>query len=402
LSEQFQIGSGTTNPNPNPNPNTATTAPIETLPPATNPDTNAATAALAKLPEEAGIAEIWAALGAAGVLRDVYRDSANLCDLHLDPHRLRDLLGQVDARRTTGLTLSVCVQIATALPLLATESGPVVRAALERALAGDAITALAATDAAASGSDLAGMGTTIQIGEHNLMLTGAKNWVTNATTCDQILVLARHRPGRHFTAFSWVLVPRDAPGVRAEAADTPLFDGSGVGHLTFESVRLSREHVVGRVGRGMASFGVHITRERLAGALWAVQFGRRVLAETHERLAARQSGEQSLWSYDTVRHRYAEALVELALLDALTAAAGRTIAEGYAPAEAALLKAAAARGIARVLERCAVLEGADGFLRGRAQQLRAEAAVFGIGGGTTDLMLSAVAEHAAQLLEGVR
>lgn len=360
--------------------------------------------ALAALPDKAGIAEVWAALGAAGILTDLYRaDAPAGSGLRIDPRRLRDLLAAVDARGSTGVTLAVCVQAATALPLLAAaDSGPLVRAALERALAGQAITALAATDAAAAGSDLAGMHTTVRIGEHDLILDGAKSWIANATTCDQILVLARHRPGRHFTAFTWVLVPRDAPGVLAEPADTPLFDGSGVGRLTFDSVRLSRAHLVGRPGRGMTAFGLHITRERLAGALWAVRFGRRVLADTYGRLAVRRSGEQSLWSRDTVKHRYAEALVELALLDALTAQAAGPITEGYAPAQAALLKAATARGIARVLERCAELEGADGFLPGRAQQLRAEAAVFGIGGGTTDLMLATVAEHAPQLLEAVR
>jgi hypothetical protein len=53
-----------------------------------------------------------------------------------------------------------------------------------------------------------------------------------------------------------------------------------------------------------------------------------------------------------------------------------------------------------VLDQCASLEGANGYLPGHTQDLRAEAAIFGIGGGTTDLMLDAIADYAHALLDG--
>jgi alkylation response protein AidB-like acyl-CoA dehydrogenase len=350
----------------------------------------------------ASLREVWSLLGADGVLTNLYHRVGG--ELQLRPAHLRALLSALDARGRTGITLATCVQVASTVPLLdvGSDSSSVAAEVLGGMLAGRATVALAATDSAAAGSDLSGLGTEIErLGVGTVVVTGGKRWITNATDCDHFLTLIRHRAGRHFTNFGWVLIPADAPGVSVEAADTPLFTGSGIGHVRFDRVTLPAEHLVGRPGRGLALFARHMTRERFAGALWAVAFMRRALDDTRQLLKRRKHDGESLWSLSTLRYRFAGALIEVRLLNALTHELQQRILGGYDAPAAALVKTAAARAAETVLGVCTSLQGADGYLPGAAQQLRAEAAIFGIGGGSVDLMLDNIAEHAGPLLAEV-
>ncbi|MEV4878665.1 acyl-CoA dehydrogenase family protein [Streptomyces cyaneofuscatus] len=350
---------------------------------------------LTALPEHAPAARVWEACGAEGLIEGLYDEHGAVV-----PRRLAALLAAVDARGDNGVTLSVLVQAASALPVLAADApgdGPV-REALDGVRSGRRTVALAATDSGAAGSDLAGLTTAVDLGPDELVLRGGKRWITTARTADWFLVLARHRPGRHFTSFTWVLVPSGAPGVRVTPADTDLLPGSATGHVEFTDVRLAPGFVVGRPGRGMLAFARHMGTERLAGAQWALALTGRVLADTKERLTRRTVDGTPLWHNAAVRQRYATCLVRLRQLHALCDQLGDRIAKQQDLAAAALLKSAVGLTVDPVLTACAQLQGADGLARGGAQRIRAEAAVFGIGGGVTELVLDAVADHADQLL----
>ncbi|MDT0390849.1 acyl-CoA dehydrogenase [Streptomyces sp. DSM 41921] len=347
---------------------------------------------LAALPADASGADLWRALGAQNRLAGVYR--GNDPRRGVDAAALGALLTDVDLRFGVGSTLAVTVPLATCLPLLAQGTGPAART-LADSLDGGTVVALAATDED-SGCDLAALDTRVCLDGDHLRLDGTKRWITNATTCGAALVLARHRPGPHFTNFTWVLVPADAPGVRVEPAGTELFDGSGTGHLTFEDVRLTRDHVVGGTGRGLSGFAAHIATERLAGALWAVALCERVLRDTARYLGRRRHGGGVLWDREAVRQRWAGALLRSRQHRALTESLTEAVAARRDTSAAALLKASAAETVEHVLDVCAHLQGAHGFRTGGPQHLRAQAALFGIGGGTTEVVLDIVAETAPQ------
>lgn len=364
---------------------------------------NLASLSLSDLPADASAAQVWSALGAAGVITGLYRSDDPALPV-ATPGRLAALLAAVDARGNNGVTLSVLVQAASAVPLLASAAGGSVplRCAVARLVAGRSSVALAATDADAAGSDLSELGTEVAIGSDVLVLNGGKRWITSACWADYLLVLARHRPGRHFTSFVWVLVPASAAGVSVRPADSGLLTGAGLGHITLDEVRLPIDHLLGRPGRGMAAFARQMGVERLAGAQWAVALTSRVLADTQKRLVRRSSAGQPLWHNDTVRQRFATALVRVRQLRALCDVLGDPVVAGQDATGAALLKAAAGLTVDAVLAVCAQLQGADGFAVGAAQEIRAEAAVFGIGGGVTELMLAVVADNCDSVLADLR
>ncbi|TCO60702.1 acyl-CoA dehydrogenase family protein [Actinocrispum wychmicini] len=320
---------------------------------------------------DADTREVWRALGRDGLLDEANVDS---------------LLYTLDARHPVGTVLSVCVQIATALPILraAPDTEPVIKAR-DAAQRGEAMLALAVTDSAASGSDLMSLGTTAALTDDTVRINGGKSWITNACTADYALVLARHRPQHHFTSFLWVLVPTGAPGVHTERAGGRLFDGSGLGHLRFDDVVLDRDHLLGPPGRGLPTFARHVATERIVGWHWARAICRRVLTDTYQRLNAR-----GLWGNDAIRARFARCLVELRRLDGMAA--------DNDPLSSMLLKAATAESLDLVLTECVQLQGADAFRPDGPAALRAETAMFGIAGGASGAMLSGIAEHAAGLL----
>jgi alkylation response protein AidB-like acyl-CoA dehydrogenase len=138
----------------------------------------------------------------------------------------------------------------------------------------------------------------------------------------------------------------------------------------------------------MPGFLRQVAAERLGGALWAVALARRVLHQTRDRL---QPGP--LWSNESVRQRFGRCLLEYRKLVALC----RRV-DGLTTLDGLLLKAAATQTLELVLAECAQLHGADGFADGGIQHLRAEAAMFGIAGGVTELMLAGIADHADTLL----
>ncbi|MEU8569430.1 acyl-CoA dehydrogenase family protein, partial [Streptomyces pathocidini] len=204
-------------------------------PPHSQPDFDA----LDALPRTATGRELWTALGSAGLTAWCYRDSGTVAS-GVHPDRLARVLAAADARFAVPTTLSASVQLATALPVLATDPRPLARRELARAVAGESAVALAATDVTA-GTDLTALRTEARISDDGVEVHGAKAWIANTTTADHFLVLARHRTGRHFTHFTWVLVPADAPGVTARPADSALFASSGVGDVEFDGVRLGLE-----------------------------------------------------------------------------------------------------------------------------------------------------------------
>ncbi|MFF5425404.1 MULTISPECIES: acyl-CoA dehydrogenase family protein [unclassified Streptomyces] len=336
--------------------------------------------------------ELWARLGAVGALRGLYREERP--ERGIVPDRLRDLIVRTEAQEGTGSLLSVCVQAATVLPLLAEAGrrGPAVADVARRMLDGRSVVALAATDSG-PGSDLTALLTHAEETATGTVLHGTKRWITNADHADLLLVLARRRPGPHFTNFSWYLVPADDPRVRVETAASPYFTGSGTGHVHLDGVPVLADGPVGGAGRGLALFARHITVERLAGGHWAVAACRRALADTRDRLEAR-----GLWQQPAIRQRFAAALVRTRQLEALVAALGPAVAAGHDHTGAALVKAAAGETADHVLDVCAHLCGADGFAVAGMQHRRAEAALFGIAGGSTETVLASVADHAEALL----
>jgi acyl-CoA dehydrogenase len=352
------------------------------------PFTRLLAAALAGVPAETSVRELWRALGEAGLIEALFADGARPSSAFLGA-----LLAALDARFPIGVTLGICVQVGSALPILLDSGGDDLGVVRHDALAGKAMVALAATDEAAAGSDLMDAATILTGTDDGEIVEGGKLWITNAAQADQLLVLARCRQDRHFTSFAWVLVPRDAPGVSVRPATTTFFRGAGLGHISFDAVRVTAEQVVGRRGYALPSFARYISVERLAGALWATALTRRVIESTCQWLTTPSAAGPSRWDDQVARHRFARCLVEQQRAESLCAQLSSQVGGPDGQRAAMVLKAGVAMSTDLILSECASLQGAHAWADGGLAWLRAEAGMFGVAGGTTDALLDGIASY---------
>ncbi|HEY0605654.1 MAG TPA: acyl-CoA dehydrogenase family protein, partial [Herpetosiphonaceae bacterium] len=153
--------------------------------------------------------------------------------------------------------------------------------------------------------------------------------------------------------------------------------------------------MLGRKELGISYFLQHIAVERLSGGIWAVAVAEHCLEEAQRYAAERVIGEETLWERSAVRHRIAQAVVQVTLLRSLVEQALVATDETRLvdPFSSAVIKAAVAPAMESVIGTCLQLQGARG-LEADSPLLRLlnEFRVFGVAGGSTETMLDVVGE----------
>ena len=120
-----------------------------------------------------------------------------------------------------------------------------------------------------AGSDPGAMRTTAKQDGSDWVISGTKNWITNAGIADFYVVFAvTDRESRRITAF---VVDADAEGFSVPKYEHKLgIHGSPTGQPVFEGVRVPAENVIGEVGRGLSVALGTLERTRLGAAAQAV------------------------------------------------------------------------------------------------------------------------------------
>ena len=295
-----------------------------------------------------------------------------------------------------GLTLSVSIHVGVFLPLVLRLAHPTIREQLvDGALRGEILGTIAATEAGVAGSDFAGMETSVAVELERLILNGQKHYITNAAVADYVITFARWRPGRSFANFCAVLVPTDRPGIQAARIDMAVMRTAVISAISFDQVALEPTYLLGRKELGLRYFLQHIAVERLSGGVWAVGVAEQCLEAAQRYANDRVVGERTLWSRSAVRHRLAEAVVQVTLLRALVQqSVARVDREGLVdPFQSAVIKAAVGPAMEQAIGLCLQLQGAHGFeTNNPLLRLLNEFRVFGVAGGSTETMLEMIGE----------
>jgi hypothetical protein len=154
-------------------------------------------------------------------------------------------------------------------------------------MSGDILSAFALTEPG-TGSDAMNIETRAVLdaaGTH-YVLSGAKQWITNAGVADIFIVFAKV-DGERFTAF---IMERDTPGLTVGANERLLGQhGVSVAALALEDVRIPVENVLGDIGKGhkVAFCTLNMGRLKLStyaagGARVAVEVAAKYAAERHQ------------------------------------------------------------------------------------------------------------------------
>ncbi len=189
--------------------------------------------------------------------------------------------------------------------LLRRAGGEVATALLEKVVAGTAIVALAASEAA-SGEQWQDASTVAERDGDGWVLRGSKIVAMSAPLATHVLITARTPSG-----ISLFVTETDtgAPGIEAHHYRT--VDDRRASDLVFDELRLPGDALLGEEGQAWASLAK--ARDEGAAAVCAEAVGcmRKVLADTVEYCKQRQQFGQPIGSFQVLQHRMVDMYMEL-------------------------------------------------------------------------------------------
>ena len=103
------------------------------------------------------------------------------------------------------------------------------------------------------GSDLmGGVKTRAELTNGEWILNGSKAWITNASVAPVIVTLCRTNPNGGSRALSLIVVPSDTEGLHIHPPEKKMGVRASPTHaLTFENVKVPKDHLLGEAGDGI-------------------------------------------------------------------------------------------------------------------------------------------------------
>ncbi len=198
-----------------------------------------------------------------GVLQELLREAGSLGLLMLD---IPEVYGGLGTDKTTSMlvteqmvscpswavTMGAHVGIGS-LPIVFFGSDEQKKRYLPKLATGELIAAYALTEAGSGSDALAARTTAVEDGDH-YVLNGVKQWITNAGFADVFTVFAKVG-GEKFTGF---IVERTDAGVSIGPEEHKMgIRGSSTCELILEGVRIPKDRLLGRIGKGhKIAFGI--------------------------------------------------------------------------------------------------------------------------------------------------
>ncbi|WP_295531463.1 acyl-CoA dehydrogenase family protein [uncultured Pseudacidovorax sp.] len=264
---------------------------------------------------------------------------------------------------------------------------------LPRMVTGEAIGALAMTEPD-GGSDVKAIRTHAVLEDGHWRLNGAKTFISNATTCDLVIVVARTEPDAGARGISLLVVDTTLPGVRKGQPLKKIgLKSQDTGELFFEDVRVPADQLLGERGQGFVYLMKELPWERLQIAVSAVAAAEDAYRQTLAYVRDRRAFGQAVADFQHTRFLLAELKTEIRI--------GRTFVErcladlmaGRLDAQAASMAKYWCSDLqGRVVDACVQLHGGYGFMAevpiGRAY---VDARAQRIYGGTNEIMKELIA-----------
>ncbi len=251
---------------------------------------------------------------------------------------------------------------------------------------GQAIAAFALSEAA-SGSDVANIGTTARRDGNAFVIDGEKTWISNGGIADFYVVFARTGEAPGARGLSAFIVEAGNPGLSV-VERIGVIAPHPLARLKFDNCRVSDDALIGAGGDGfkIAMATLDVFRTTVGAA--ALGFARRAMHEACGRALSRKLFGAPLGELQLVQGHIADMAVEIdaAALLIYRAAWTKDMGAARVTREAAMAKLYATEAAQRVIDMAVQIHGGDGVRSGHpVETLYREIRALRIYEGATDV-----------------
>ena len=290
--------------------------------------------------------------------------------------------------RCAGLNMALAVQSDMATPVIgeigtdehkAEFWGPAIR--------GDKIAALGISEPNC-GSDVASLETTARRDGDDLVINGAKTWITNGKRAD-FITLAVRTGGAGFGGISLVLFPTDTRGFSVSRLLAKMGNhASDTAELAFDDCRIPARYLLGQENMGFYYIMQNFQGERLVAALMAVAGVEQSWHDAVEYGRSREAFGRPILKFQVWRHKLVEHLTTLEAGRRLTYHAVDLINRGEASVEAiSMAKLFTADAAQRIVYDLQQFYGGYGYVdEYPISRTFRDIRLLTIGGGTSEIM----------------
>jgi acyl-CoA dehydrogenase len=259
---------------------------------------------------------------------------------------------------------------------------------LPRMVRGEAIGALAMTEPS-GGSDVKAIRTVAVRDGDDYLLSGSKAFITNATVCDLVIVVAKTDAAAGARGISLFLVDMRLPGItRGQPLRKVGLKAQDTGELFFDQVRVPASAILGELDQGFGHLMEELPWERLQLAVSAVAACEAAYAQTVAYVRERRAFGQAVGDFQNTRFVLADLKTEITI--------GRVFVDHCMAAclqreldtqTASMAKLWCSELQARVMDACVQLHGGNGFMAEYAvARAWVDARAQRIYGGTNEIM----------------
>jgi alkylation response protein AidB-like acyl-CoA dehydrogenase len=196
-------------------------------------------------------------------------------------------------------------------------------------------------------------------------LSGRKHLITFGMRCDYYLLAARLADTTGHRGTVALLVPRDAPGVRAEdISDTMGVTGTDHASLVFDRTPVPVDHRIGEEGEGLDVFlGGFLTPSRISVAMSCVGLARRAQQLAFDHARTRVTFGKSLTERQAIQFMLAENATDIEAARQLVLHAARRFEAGAddASMQSSMAKMHAVTMLTTVTDKALQIHGGLGY-----------------------------------------
>jgi alkylation response protein AidB-like acyl-CoA dehydrogenase len=249
---------------------------------------------------------------------------------------------------------------------------------------------------AGSGSDAFALQTrAVEVAE-GYRLSGRKLWITNGNEADVFLVFANVNPDAGYRGITAFIVERGTPGlVIGKKEDKLGIRASSTCELLFEDCVVSRDSVLGEIGRGYKVAIETLNEGRIGIGAQMIGLAQGALDHTIRYTKERKQFGRPLADFQGVQFQLARMAIDIEAARLLVYNAARLRDQGQPFLhEAAICKVFSSEVAERVASQAINLYGGYGFVRDYpVEKLYRDAKIGQIYEGTSNMQLMTIAKH---------